>query len=131
MWIIYLFSLVYNFNIALGILMGVSGLFAFGFLFYGSMNYDFLSRQEKEETSLYDYVMKPARKFIIIFLICMGLATVIPDRKTLVAMYTIPSTIEYVKQVSTKCKGNKEIKKLPDNVLKFVNKWLEENTKDD
>lgn len=47
----------------------------------------------------------------------------IPSSKTAIAMYTVPPVLEAVQT-------NKELQKLPDNVVKFVNMWLEENTKD-
>ena len=38
-------------------------------------------------------------------------------------MHTVPPVLGAVQT-------NKELQKLPDNVVKFVNMWLEENTKD-
>lgn len=49
--------------------------------------------------------------------------TFIPSSKTALAMYTVPPVLEAVQT-------NKELQKLPDNAVKFVNMWLEENTKD-
>lgn len=52
-----------------------------------------------------------------IFLITMGINIFVPTTKDIIAMYTVPAVL-----------NNAEAKKLPTNVLKFVNEWLETNS---
>ena len=67
--------------------------------------------------------LKCLKKAIIIFVFA-GLALVfIPSSKTAIAMYTVPPVLEAVQ-------NNKEIQKLPDNVLKFINNYLEKHSEE-
>lgn len=62
--------------------------------------------------------LKCLKKAIAVF-ICSVLALVfIPTSKTVLAMYTIPPVI-------AAAQTNQEIQKLPENVLKFINNYLE------
>lgn len=55
---------------------------------------------------------------------CSVLAFVfIPSSKTVLAMYTVPPVI-------VAAQTNQEIQKLPDNVLKFINDFLENELND-
>ena len=63
-------------------------------------------------------ITKKARKSTLtLFLIAIVTSFVcvfIPDTKTLIAMYTIPPIV-----------NNKEVQKLPENLVKFANDYLE------
>lgn len=63
--------------------------------------------------------IKPLAKLAIIGPILILISALIPDPKTIAAMATIPPAIEYVQE-------NEELKKIPDNVIKFINNYLEE-----
>lgn len=63
--------------------------------------------------------VKSLVKFAIIGPILFIIAALLPNSKTVVAMATIPPAIEYVQ-------GNDELKNIPDNVIKFINNYLEE-----
>ena len=63
--------------------------------------------------------IKPLAKLAIIGPILILISALIPEPKTIAAMATIPPAIEYVQE-------NEELKKIPDNVIKFINNYLEE-----
>lgn len=62
--------------------------------------------------------IKKTKKFFLISLMCAFLSCLIPDSKTLVSMYVIPPIA-----------NNVEMQKLPANILKFVNEYLEKEGK--
>lgn len=65
-----------------------------------------------------DEFLQYFKKAVTVF-VCSVLAFVfIPSSKTVLAMYAIPPVI-------VAAQTNQEIQKLPDNVLKFINNYLE------
>lgn len=50
-------------------------------------------------------------------------SSLVPNRETIVAMVTIPPTINYVQ-------NNEEFKELPNNVVKFINDYLSDKSSD-
>jgi hypothetical protein len=69
--------------------------------------------------------IKAAKKRVIILSVITFIfgifVSIIPSTRALIAMYTIPAIV-----------NNKEVQKLPENLLKFANDYLEkENKKED
>lgn len=62
------------------------------------------------------------RKFFYIGITILFIQALIPSKETLVAMVTIPPVVEYVQ-------NSEELHELPDNVVKFINDYLTENSK--
>lgn len=74
----------------------------------------FVGYTESNDNKFLQYCKKATTVFV-----CSVLAFVfIPSSKTVLAMYTVPPVI-------VAAQTNQEIQKLPDNVLKFINDFLE------
>lgn len=63
-------------------------------------------------------------RFIIISAIAFLIAGLTPSTSTCYLIFGVTETAEYIN-------SNDEIKKLPDNAVKALNYWLEEQTKED
>ena len=107
---IYLIGLFDSLSFYLAMLASVS--FAVGFVLFIM----FCETEDRKylKVSIWGFVIAYCFTTINVF---------IPSSKTALAMHTVPPVVEAVQT-------NKELQKLPDNVVKFVNMWLEENTKD-
>ena len=71
------------------------------------------------ETSL-ETLKRNCKKLSFIWVIIALLACFIPNRTTMYSMVIVPEVIEYVN-------NDAEIKKLPANVVRYANKWFEDN----
>lgn len=71
-------------------------------------------------------IMRPKTKKKLCFALCFCvlLLVFIPSKKEIYEMYAISGTLEYVR-------NNKDAQKIPDKLVKFINAWLDENTKDE
>lgn len=79
----------------------------------------FIGYVEDNDNKFLQYLKKAVTVFV-----CSVLAFVfIPSSKTVLAMYTIPPVI-------TAAQTNQEMQKLPENVLKFINNYLENELND-
>jgi len=67
-----------------------------------------------------DFLIK-GKKYLIIWMIINSILFLVPNKQTIIAMYTIPPVIEQI--------NKKEAIKIPNNVLKLINTWLEKNAK--
>ena len=106
-WIIYLCGLADSLTAFFGIAEGLTLL--------GSIIYFFVWVDEKGKYKL---------RYPIIGITFILLATLIPSTKTCYLILGVTETVEYIS-------NNEEIKKLPDNAVKALNYWLEEQVKED
>ena len=61
------------------------------------------------------------KKYFIIWVIINSILFLVPNKQTIIAMYTIPPVIKQI--------DKKEAIKIPNNIIKFINTWLEKNAK--
>lgn len=116
-FLIYLVGMVDSIRHTLVVLMILGGL---PVLVLSSMVYIGTGLDDDACKEVYKYFPKP--KSVVIALVCMLVArTFIPDSNTLAAMVIVPPVVEAVAT-------NEEVHKLPNNVLKFLNNYLEEKT---
>ena len=106
-WILYLCNVLENVGIFLGI-TGALSLLAF-------IIYVFNADIEKHPIKY---------RYIIPSIILLFLCTLTPSRSTCYLIFGVTETAKYIN-------SNDEIKKLPDNAVKALNYWLEEQTKED
>ena len=71
------------------------------------------------ETSL-ETLKHNFKKLSFIWVIIALLASFTPSRTTMYSMVIVPEVIEYIN-------NDAEIKKLPANVVRYANKWFEDN----
>lgn len=71
------------------------------------------------ETSL-ETLKHNFKKLSFIWVIIALLACFTPSRTTMYSMVIVPEVIEYIN-------NDAEIKKLPANVVRYANKWFEDN----
>ena len=90
-----------------------------GFLTLTFVNYDLFERT-KEEQEKRNILIKWFKRIVIgssITWILLGsICTLLPSSKTIVAMITVPAIV-----------NNEEVQKLPNNIVQFVNNYLENN----
>ena len=90
-----------------------------GFLALTFMNYDIFERT-REEQEKRNTLIKWSKRIVIgssITWILLGsICTLLPSSKTIVAMITVPAIV-----------NNEEVQKLPNNIVQFVNNYLENN----
>lgn len=107
-WIIYLCGLADSFTAFFGIIGGIFGVSSIVYFFYWA-----------------DCGKGPYKiKYPIISITFILLAMLIPSTKTCYLILGMTETVEYIS-------NNEEIKKLPDNAIKALNYWLEEQVKED
>lgn len=87
--------------------MVFSGIIAIGFA------------DEYSDKNIYDAAKKFCRYCIYILFVSSAFSVFIPSKTDMVAIVGGGSVYEYVK-------SNKDAQKIPDNVVKKLNKWLEE-----
>ena len=107
-WTIYLCGLADNFIILFGIIGGLFGVISIIYFFYWA------------DCGKGSYKIK----YPIISITFIFLAMLIPSTKTCYLILGVTETVEYIS-------NNEEIKKLPDNAVKALNYWLEEQVKED
>lgn len=71
------------------------------------------------ESSL-ETVKRNCKMLSVIWVIITLLACFTPNRTTMYSMVIVPEVIEYIN-------NDEEVKKLPINVVRYANKWFEDN----
>lgn len=77
-------------------------------------------RDEDNEEYITTLVKKMTKRLFYAFCISTTLVTFIPDKKDLMVIIGGGAIYDYVQ-------SSEEVKKLPDNVVKALNDWLEED----
>ena len=107
-WILYLCGLADSFTAFFGIIGALFGVVSLIYFFYWA------------DSGKGSYKIK----YPIISITFILLAMLIPSTKTCYLILGVTETVEYIS-------NNEEIKKLPDNAVKALNYWLEEQVKED
>jgi hypothetical protein len=114
---IYFIELLENIDMAMAISIAMAfcaGLICLVKLFIDS---DDCFRSEEKIKATVKTDKKHVLTCFIVFCILLGISTFIPSKETIMAMYAIPPIV-----------NNTEAQKLPENLLRFANDWLEKNT---
>lgn len=90
-----------------------------GFLTLTFVNYDIFERT-KEEQEKKNTLIKWFKRILIgssiTWIVLGSICTLLPSSKTVIAMITVPAIV-----------NNEEVQKLPNNIVQFVNNYLENN----
>lgn len=81
---------------------------------YEVMDSDYISKE-------FVRILPSPKTLILIMLTISSVRVFVPDSNTIAAMAIVPPVVEAVTE-------NEEVRKLPNNVLKFLNNYLEEHT---
>ena len=93
------------------LLFGVAAVALFGILIMSVLAINAASLEEQKT------IAKFRKWFITVFVSLLILDTVIPNSKTIAAMYTVPAVI-----------NNEQVQQLPEEILTFVREFLKEHT---
>lgn len=115
MWIIYLLTILDSIKIPCCIAAGVTGI-AFLFLTVG---YYIEAAESYPNENTVNTLAAVRKRLLIVFSICLPLAILIPSSRTAAMIFTVGSTIDYVK-------NNEKIKELPDKAVLCLEKYLDE-----
>ena len=107
---IYLLMQVDNFKETISFLFGITVVILFGMLIASIVFIDASSEEQKA-------LAKFRKWFIAVFASLIILDTVIPDSKTIAAMYAVPAVV-----------NNEQVQQLPEEILTFVRDFLKEHT---
>ena len=111
---LYWFTILGNLHVIIKAIMIISILFfAVLFIFY------LLSFSEEDEVNFCNTIAKYFKISLVTLATSTALFIFIPSSTELYAIYGIGGTIDYLKE-------NNEAKKLPDNIIKATNIFLEE-----
>lgn len=106
-WTLYLCNLIPGIGIFCGI---IGALGALAFIVYA------LNKASEDARIKFKYMIP----IIILLLLCC----ITPSRSSCYLIFGVTETVKYIN-------NNEEIKKLPDNAVKALNYWLEEQIKED
>lgn len=115
MWIIYLLTILDNIKIPCIIAAGVAGVF---FLFL-TVGYYVEAADSYPNEKTVSTLAAVRKRLLIVFGIYLPLAILIPSSKTAAMIFTVGSTIDYVK-------NNEKVKELPDKAVLCLEKYLDE-----
>ena len=108
---IYLLMQVDNFKETISLLFGITVVILFGVLIASI----FMDASLEEQKTIAKF-----RKWVItVFISLIVLDTVIPNSKTIAAMYAIPAVV-----------NNEQVQQLPEEILTFVRDFLKEHTRE-
>lgn len=100
------------------LLLLASPLLAIGMIFFAAM-YDEI-KKERMSKKYKSFILRWLKIISCAFIFSVLGTIFIPTTSELYTIYGVGATIDYLKK-------NPEAKKLPDNLVNFLNRWLEDN----
>lgn len=107
---IYLLMQADNLKETISLLFGISVVILFGLLIVSVVYADATSEEQNT-------IAKFRKWFVTVFFSLIILDTIIPNSKTIAAMYAVPAVV-----------NNEQVQQLPEEILMFVRDFLKEHT---